>query len=186
VVSPCADRRLATLGQLAGSLPVYFDGGKRLFLALIRQPVLKLLAPISPQHKSTLHSPPLVDAQGFPRSDIDVYAIRHARTALIRARNDREAIVDELARCLEVVFAAGGKVEKGEQKKEDAKEKRKPMARVNQVSSGSPAHTAVRLATAHFGRFLLALFLYQRHARGRSGRRSSPYHIHRGSTRFLT
>jgi hypothetical protein len=116
------------------------------------QPVLNLLAPISPQHKSTLHSPPLVDAQGFPRSDIDVYAIRHARTALIRARNDREAIVDELARCLEVVFAAGGKVEKVEQRKEDAKEKRKPMARVNQVSSGSPAHTAVRLAVSscHF------------------------------------
>ncbi len=106
------------------------------------------------QHGATMHSPSLVDAEGFPRADLDVPAIRTARTALIRAKNDRDALVDELARCLEVVHrrrdeegvravpastSASRAVGEAQEEAE-----RLPFARVNTVASGSPAEQAVR------------------------------------------
>ena len=41
---------------------------------------------------------PLVDADGFPRSDIDVWAVRHARVRIIELRNDLERVRGELGR----------------------------------------------------------------------------------------
>lgn len=38
----------------------------------------------------------LVDKEGFPRSDIDVYAIRHARLNIIRLRNDLHDVTQTL------------------------------------------------------------------------------------------
>ena len=33
-------------------------------------------------------SEPLVDSEGYPRSDVDVYTVRHTRAQIIRLRND--------------------------------------------------------------------------------------------------
>lgn len=38
-------------------------------------------------NESTMDTP-LVDAEGFPRSDIDVWAVRHARVKIIELKND--------------------------------------------------------------------------------------------------
>uniref|UniRef100_A0A7E4ZZD0 26S proteasome non-ATPase regulatory subunit 9 n=1 Tax=Panagrellus redivivus TaxID=6233 RepID=A0A7E4ZZD0_PANRE len=38
----------------------------------------------------------LVDAEGFPRNDIDVYSVRDARVKIIRLQNDRAALSKQL------------------------------------------------------------------------------------------
>ncbi|KAJ2796927.1 putative 26S proteasome regulatory subunit, partial [Coemansia helicoidea] len=40
---------------------------------------------------------PLVDAGGFPRSDIDILAVRQIRQALNCKQNDLRALMDEVA-----------------------------------------------------------------------------------------
>ena len=54
-------------------------------------------------NRSTMHSP-LVDTEGFPRADIDVYAVRHARVRIIELRNDMQAIMDDIGKALEGVY----------------------------------------------------------------------------------
>ncbi|RSH86894.1 putative 26S proteasome regulatory subunit [Apiotrichum porosum] len=48
----------------------------------------------------------LVDPEGYPRGDIDVYAIRHARSALARLYNDRTEVTRRLATALEAAFSS--------------------------------------------------------------------------------
>ncbi|KAG8995520.1 putative 26S proteasome regulatory subunit [Tulasnella sp. JGI-2019a] len=50
-----------------------------------------------------LHSP-LVDPEGFPRSDIDVYAVRYARVRIIELTNDIRDLTDQLAVVLNTVY----------------------------------------------------------------------------------
>jgi 26S proteasome non-ATPase regulatory subunit 9 len=106
------------------------------------------------QHNVTMNTP-LVDPEGFPRADIDVYAIRHARVALNRLRNDHRDVVDRLGRVLEQVYAVGSTTSTGEEGKgkivngdgpsrvEALVVREQPLARVNMVSDASPAATAV-------------------------------------------
>ncbi|KAJ1303310.1 hypothetical protein OPQ81_011507 [Rhizoctonia solani] len=42
----------------------------------------------------------LVDAQGFPRADIDIVAVRAARVRIIELRNDRARLTNEIAQAL--------------------------------------------------------------------------------------
>lgn len=51
----------------------------------------------------------LIDAEGFPRDDIDVTAVRHARNTVAMRTNDLKAIGDELKGLLELVFAAAAR-----------------------------------------------------------------------------
>ncbi|KAG5446513.1 26S proteasome non-ATPase regulatory subunit 9 [Clonorchis sinensis] len=46
-----------------------------------------------------LHAP-LVDREGFPRSDIDLVAVRVARNNIIRLNNDHKQVMNELEGCL--------------------------------------------------------------------------------------
>ncbi|CAK9781111.1 hypothetical protein CC85DRAFT_135051 [Cutaneotrichosporon oleaginosum] len=46
----------------------------------------------------------LVDPEGYPRGDIDIYSIRHARAALVRLYNDRAEVMRRLASALESAF----------------------------------------------------------------------------------
>ncbi|TXT08985.1 hypothetical protein VHUM_02459 [Vanrija humicola] len=57
-------------------------------------------------HNATADTP-LVDPEGYPRGDIDVYAIRHARAALARLYNDRTEVTRRLATALENAFQPG-------------------------------------------------------------------------------
>ncbi|KAJ1565756.1 hypothetical protein HK405_011668, partial [Cladochytrium tenue] len=49
---------------------------------------------------------PLVDSEGFPRADVDVYAVRHARHAAARLRTDLRAVMTDIERAMHAVFAA--------------------------------------------------------------------------------
>lgn len=101
----------------------------------------------------TINSP-LVDSQGFPRADIDVYAVRHARAALIRLRNDHRSIVDELGKVLEDIYAKGGELPDPTPRagggrrgsgRMDREGRKRAIARVNMVAPNSPAEKAVSI-----------------------------------------
>jgi 26S proteasome regulatory subunit N4 len=90
----------------------------------------------------TLRSP-LVDADGFPRADIDIYAVRGARVRIIELRNDLEAITNEIGKALEAVYDPSLAKPSGESSSNTSSESMKPFARVDGVAPGSPAAESV-------------------------------------------
>jgi len=100
-------------------------------------------------NQSTLQSP-LIDSEGFPRADIDIYAVRHARVRIIELRNDLNAVMDEIGKALEKVYdpvngnavqlAASTTKNHGKVNGTGAE---KPFAKVDGVAPGSPAAQAV-------------------------------------------
>ncbi|KAJ7175884.1 hypothetical protein C8R46DRAFT_1079909 [Mycena filopes] len=97
---------------------------------------LQLQGAILASNGATLDSP-LVDADGFPR-DIDIYAIRKARVRVIELRNDLTAVMNNLAIALQSVYDPALAPPDTAQSTSDGK----PFAKVNDVSSGSPAADA--------------------------------------------
>lgn len=99
-------------------------------------------------NNSTLRTP-LVDPHGFPRADIDVWAVRHARVRIIELRNDMEKVMDDIGKALEGVYGPrnGGNVTLPDRTVaigEASEERKKAFARVDGVAPGSPAAQAVR------------------------------------------
>jgi len=95
----------------------------------------------------TLHSP-LVDSDGFPRDDLDIYQVCHARVKIIELRNDLEAITNNIAKALQAVYdpysppillSSSSDVELNSSAEADTME---PFARVDSVAPGSPAADA--------------------------------------------
>eukprot|EP00092_Neocalanus_flemingeri_P031506 GFUD01034216.1.p1 GENE.GFUD01034216.1~~GFUD01034216.1.p1 ORF type:complete len:217 (+),score=62.64 GFUD01034216.1:40-690(+) len=86
---------------------------------------------------------PLVDGEGFPRSDIDVYQVRHARHNIRSKGNDLISLVARIEVGLHSLHAQaretceGGVVANREQDLPTS-----PFARVMVVLDGSPAETA--------------------------------------------
>ncbi len=97
---------------------------------------------------------PLVDEQGFPRGDIDIYAVRQARVHIIKLRNDLEDVTDKIKLALEVLHNEPREVEhapppilmqtQGNEATEQDVEQLKPFARVDGIMPRSPAADAVR------------------------------------------
>jgi len=85
---------------------------------------------------------PLVDPDGFPRADIDIYAVRGARVRIIELRNDLKDVMDAIARGLEAVYDPS--LASSSTNKDDTSEALKPFAKVDGVAPGSPAADAVR------------------------------------------
>ncbi|GHJ90308.1 hypothetical protein NliqN6_6710 [Naganishia liquefaciens] len=103
-------------------------------------------------NNSTMNSP-LVDPEGFPRADIDVYTVRLARAAIVRLRNDHRAVVEEMGRVLQVVYApenaqplVNGTSSEGNigtnGMVNGSSTIQPPLAKVNSVAPGSPAAQA--------------------------------------------
>ena len=95
---------------------------------------------------------PLVDRDGFPRADLDIYAVRTARVRIIELRNDLKDVMDEIGKALEHVYdparvvaapSAEGSSSApiGEAESEG---NLLPFARVDSVAPGSPAAESVR------------------------------------------
>lgn len=98
---------------------------------------------------------PLVDPEGFPRSDIDVWAIRLARVKIIELRNDLSRLMDDIQKALEVVYdpslaptvetsSNGPTTASTTTSTEALTPMLGPFARVDGVSPGSPAAESVR------------------------------------------
>ncbi|KAG8809714.1 putative 26S proteasome regulatory subunit [Serendipita sp. 399] len=99
-------------------------------------------------NQSTMNTP-LVDKEGFPRADIDVWAVRHARVRIIELRNDLNALVDEMALALAAVgpadaSSASSNTQTGTSTNaiEASQENLSAFAKVDGVAPGSPAATA--------------------------------------------
>jgi 26S proteasome regulatory subunit N4 len=86
---------------------------------------------------------PLVDWEGFPRADIDIYAVRHARVRIIALRNDMSSVMDEIGRALETIYDPARAPQKEESASAQKAEDLKPFARVDGVAPDSPAAAAV-------------------------------------------
>ncbi|GAA6061353.1 hypothetical protein JCM10212_004834 [Sporobolomyces blumeae] len=98
-------------------------------------------------NNSTMHTP-LVDPEGFPRSDIDVASVRTARVKIIRLRNDLNDLERDLERVVHEALARNPdeqpqpadhepKVETSAHESAAA-----PFARVDAVAPSSPAAAA--------------------------------------------
>ena len=79
----------------------------------------------------------LIDSEGFPRNDIDLYKVRLARQRINCLQNDYKAIMDQIEEKLNEYH--------GEQRSKDKIQEIKPMPmhkpflKVTQVDAGSPA-----------------------------------------------
>ncbi|KAI0087800.1 hypothetical protein BDY19DRAFT_953271 [Irpex rosettiformis] len=86
---------------------------------------------------------PLVDAEGFPRADIDVWEVRHARVRVIELRNDLKAIIDSIHKGLQGVFDPSLVLDKErEESSSSGPQGLDPFAKVTGVAPGSPAASA--------------------------------------------
>jgi len=90
---------------------------------------------------------PLVDREGFPRDDIDIYAVRRARVRIIELRNDLKGVMDALGKELERVFdpSLAPKTNGTTTTEEEKVDPLRPFAEVSGVAPGSPAAEAVRI-----------------------------------------
>ncbi|KAG7480997.1 hypothetical protein MATL_G00062110 [Megalops atlanticus] len=88
---------------------------------------------------------PLVDTEGYPRADVDVYQVRTARHSIFCLQNDHKAIMVEIEEALHKLHAAEkAKRERGQAEAQaEAMEQEvslpPPFARVDTVTQGSPA-----------------------------------------------
>lgn len=86
---------------------------------------------------------PLVDNDGYPRNDIDVHKIRIARNKIICLSNDHKALMSKLADILTKIHENQG-ASNGSNGQEEPMDTNKPQlepfAKIDLVTSGSPAH----------------------------------------------
>ncbi|XP_054011234.1 26S proteasome non-ATPase regulatory subunit 9 [Hylaeus anthracinus] len=86
----------------------------------------------------------LVDSEGYPRQDIDVFQVRHARHKIICLRNDHTALMNKIEEGLHKVHALAGNersVAAATSSIQDSLQL-EPFLRVNLVTHGSPAELA--------------------------------------------
>ena len=96
------------------------------------------------QSNSVTIDTPLVDADGFPRADIDVWAVRHARVRIIELRNDHKSLMDNIMVALQDVYDPSVLPKGGPSSiAEESNTSPTPFARVDGVAPGSPAAAAV-------------------------------------------
>ncbi|XP_003395875.1 26S proteasome non-ATPase regulatory subunit 9 [Bombus terrestris] len=88
---------------------------------------------------------PLVDCEGYPRNDIDVYQVRHVRYKIICLRNDHKTLMKKIEEGLHKLHAlAGDQAENSLATTTIVQDNAQldPFLKVNLVSSGSPAEIA--------------------------------------------
>lgn len=94
----------------------------------------------------------LIDDAGYPRIDIDVYQVRHARHKIICLQNDLKSIMKKIEKGLEAIHAEDRNTPMKFSNVQNAMEvddvindlPQISFAKINLVSSGSPADAAVR------------------------------------------
>ena len=89
---------------------------------------------------STLDTP-LMDGDGFPRADIDVWAVRHARVRVIRLRNDLSSLLNKIGTALEHIHASQSA--RASTDGETPLPSLLPFAKIDAVAPHSPAQSAV-------------------------------------------
>ncbi|KAJ7288330.1 hypothetical protein C8J57DRAFT_1445707 [Mycena rebaudengoi] len=107
---------------------------------LIQAELQVQLSILSANAGSTMQSP-LIDVDGFPRADIDIYAVRNARIRIIELQNDYARTMDAIAVALQSVYDPTLTPPSSSESPEPSTSG-KPFAKVEGVSPGSPAEDA--------------------------------------------
>ena len=104
---------------------------------------LKALGEVLESHYIGMDEP-LVDADGFPRSDVDINTVRSTRVQIIYIQNDLKKVMQEIEDGLHDIHAAAreGKIAFPKQSQEDESHSLKPFLKVDHVTAGSPAKAA--------------------------------------------
>ena len=87
---------------------------------------------------------PLIDPDGFPRADIDIWAVRHVRVKIIELRNDRNALMNDIGLALQNVYEPATVAREAPPNAAALGIVSEPFAKVDGVAPGSPAASAVR------------------------------------------
>ncbi|XP_052803355.1 26S proteasome non-ATPase regulatory subunit 9-like [Mya arenaria] len=116
---------------------------------------IKALNEVLDSQKSIGMDGPLIDTEGFPRADIDIYSVRHARHQIICLQNDYKDIMDEIEEELYRIHAearqsAGDKnssqsaesLVSQASRDAEARSRLQPIGTVTNIDAGSPADTA--------------------------------------------
>ncbi|KAI0345968.1 hypothetical protein BDW22DRAFT_1353611 [Trametopsis cervina] len=86
---------------------------------------------------------PLVDAEGFPRADMDIWEVRHARVRIIELRNDLNATMESIYKGLQGVYDPTLVInEEPSVPSSSNPSGLDPFAKVDGVAPGSPAASA--------------------------------------------
>lgn len=86
---------------------------------------------------------PLVDPEGFPRADVDIWAVRHARVRIIELRNDLKTLMDKILLALQDVYDPNAQSHSEASASQVSDGSLQPFAKVDGVAPGSPAASAV-------------------------------------------
>ncbi|KAK8732953.1 hypothetical protein OTU49_006676 [Cherax quadricarinatus] len=91
---------------------------------------------------------PVIDSEGYPRSDIDVYQVRHARHQIKCLQNDHTALLQRIEEGLAVVLSPSSaeNLDPNGINISPASPAREPFAKVDHVSLGSPANMAITVS----------------------------------------
>ncbi|XP_065846250.1 26S proteasome non-ATPase regulatory subunit 9-like [Oscarella lobularis] len=102
---------------------------------------IKALSDVLDSQKGVGMNEPLVDTEGFPRADIDIYSVRTARNKIIRLHNDHKSLMSQIERSLHAMHARERDDTDKNKDSEDDRNLglRKPFLKVNLVSENSPA-----------------------------------------------
>ncbi|XP_060592083.1 26S proteasome non-ATPase regulatory subunit 9-like [Ruditapes philippinarum] len=110
---------------------------------------IKALHEVLDSQKSIGMEGALIDTEGFPRADIDIYSVRHARQKIICLQNDHKALMDEIEEELYRIHAEARLASQGTTQQEPAHVQevkeiiiREPIGTVMSVDEGSPAELA--------------------------------------------
>ena len=103
------------------------------------------------QSNSVTMDTPLVDAEGFPRADIDVWAVRTARVRIIELRNDHKGLMDNIMAALQDVYSPDTSAAESTptSSNHSGDVSPTPFAKVDGVAPGSPAASAVCAVPVH-------------------------------------
>ncbi|CAG0916252.1 unnamed protein product [Notodromas monacha] len=89
---------------------------------------------------------PLTDREDFPRADINVPLVRQARHAIIRLRNDRKELMEQIEKAMEALHAEARSTGSSESRSDATNSpqltERKPFAVIKHVEPDSPAFLA--------------------------------------------
>ena len=85
---------------------------------------------------------PLVDSQGFPRADIDVYAVRTARSEIAKLRTDHKSVMARIETALYAVHAKARTDNIVDPVASQRAVVHKPFAKIDSVAPNSPSASA--------------------------------------------
>eukprot|EP00633_Aureoumbra_lagunensis_P008784 CAMPEP_0197315162 /NCGR_PEP_ID=MMETSP0891-20130614/37029_1 /TAXON_ID=44058 ORGANISM="Aureoumbra lagunensis, Strain CCMP1510" /NCGR_SAMPLE_ID=MMETSP0891 /ASSEMBLY_ACC=CAM_ASM_000534 /LENGTH=199 /DNA_ID=CAMNT_0042803981 /DNA_START=14 /DNA_END=610 /DNA_ORIENTATION=+ len=87
----------------------------------------------------------LVDNEGFPRADVDLYRVRHLRNRLAHIQTDHKKIMQRIEQLLPILLSTTDSYEQNEEYHQGntaVTSEERPFASITAVKSGSPADQA--------------------------------------------